>query len=245
MLFVPRQKSASRPFGWQSHFDGGASFLIALLAVLLPAGLAACAEYREVAAPAHPDLIIVRQFATPGRVVALDPSLGFSLHRGEPGVPRARRAASVARAAAFMLADTVTQQLRELGYDAVRSDEAGPEPGGRALVVSGAFRSINEGHRRRFAAKDASVAARRAAAAADGVPARFAANPAPVTAGAARAWCQFGGGAFGHHDRPCCCRVGSPQQLAGGAALIFRHAPGHAGSVPRAAKGSKGGLGSA
>lgn len=159
MLFVPRQKAASRPSGWQPNFGGGASFLIALLAVLLPAGLAACAEYREIAASAHPDLIIVRQFATPGRVVALDPSLGFSLHRGEPGVPRKRRAASVARAAAFTLADTVTQRLRQLGYDAVHSDEAGPEPGGRALVVSGAFRSINEGHRRRFAAKDASVAA--------------------------------------------------------------------------------------
>jgi hypothetical protein len=135
------------------------SLLIATLALLFPAGFAACAEHRDVGAPAHPDLIIVRQFTTRGRIVVLDPSLGFSLSRGKPGVPSARRAASVARAAAFTLADAITQQLRELGYDVVQSDKVGPEPGGRALIVLGAFRSINEGHRRRFAATDASVAA--------------------------------------------------------------------------------------
>ena len=106
---------------------------------------------------ARPDLIIVRRFATPRRIVALDPSLGFSLQRGHAGVPLAERAASVARATAFILADTITQQLHDNGYDAVQSDEPGPEPYGRALIVSGAFRSINEG-RRRFAGKDASVA---------------------------------------------------------------------------------------
>ena len=36
-----------------------------------------------------------------------------------------------------------------------RRTKAGPEAGGRALIISG--RSINEGHRRHFAAKDASV----------------------------------------------------------------------------------------
>jgi hypothetical protein len=40
----------------------------------------------------------------------------------------------------------------------VQSDEAGPGSDRRALIVSGVFRSINEGHRRRLAAKDASVA---------------------------------------------------------------------------------------
>ena len=64
----------------------------------------------------------------------------------------ARRAASLARATAFIVADTMIQQLRDLGYDAVQSDEAGPEPDGRALIVSGALRSINEGHRRHLAA---------------------------------------------------------------------------------------------
>jgi hypothetical protein len=134
-------------------------FLIAALALLFFSGLGACAEYSDTAAPEHPDLIIVRRFATPRRIVTLDPSLGFSLNRGKTGVPPARRAASLARATAFIVADTMIQQLRDLGYDAVQSDEAGPEPDALALVISGVFRTINEGHRRRFAAKDASVAA--------------------------------------------------------------------------------------
>ena len=134
-------------------------FLIAALALLFFSGLGACAEYSDTAAPGPPDLIIVRRFATPRRIVTLDPSLGFSLNRGKSGVPPARRAASLARATAFIVADTMIQQLRDLGYDAVQSDEAGPEPDARALVISGVFRTINEGHRRPFAAKDASVAA--------------------------------------------------------------------------------------
>jgi hypothetical protein len=135
------------------------SLLIAALALSsFFAGFPACAQPADAPAPAHLDLIIVRRFAAPGRIVALDPSLGFSLRRGQPGVPSTRRAASVARATSFTMAETITGQLRQLGYDAVQSDEAGPEPGGRALIVHGAFRSINEGHRRRFAGKDAGVA---------------------------------------------------------------------------------------
>jgi hypothetical protein len=107
----------------------------------------------NTSAPSHPDLIILRRFAALRRIVRLDPSLNFSLQ----GVSPADRAASVARATAFIVADTVTQQLRDLGYKAVPSDEAGPEAGGRALIISGEFRSINEGHRRHLAAKDASV----------------------------------------------------------------------------------------
>ena len=136
------------------------SLLIAVLALSCFAELSACAQPTDPPATAHPDLIIVRRFAAPGRIVALDSSLGFALRRGQPGVPSTRRAASVARATSFTMADTITGQLRQLGYDAVQSDEAGPEPGGRALIVSGAFRRINEGHRRRFAAKDAGVAAK-------------------------------------------------------------------------------------
>jgi len=141
------------------------SFLIAILGLLFFSGIGTCADTdapapdSDAPALAHPDLIIVRRFAAPTRPVALDPSLGFSLDRRQPGVPAARRAASLARATAFVLAETITEQLRALGYHAVQSDEAGPEPDGRALIVSGSFRSINEGHRRRFAAKDASVAA--------------------------------------------------------------------------------------
>jgi hypothetical protein len=92
-------------------------FLIAALALLCFSELGACAEHSDTPAPVHPDLIIVRRFATPRRIVTLDPSLGFSLHRGQSGVPPARRAASVARATAFIVADTITQQLRDMGYD--------------------------------------------------------------------------------------------------------------------------------
>ena len=60
-----------------------------------------------------PNLIIVRRFATARRIVALDPSLGFSLQRGHAGVPPAERAASIARATTFILADTITQQLHD------------------------------------------------------------------------------------------------------------------------------------
>src|SRR5439155_17547068 len=142
---------------WQVAKSAMRSFLIAGLALLVFSGLGLCAESLDTSAPSHPDLIIVRRFAAPRRIVVLDPSLGFSLHRGRQGVPPADRAASIARATAFIVADTITQQLRDLGYDAVLSDEAGPETGGRALIISGVFRGINEGHRRHFAAKDASV----------------------------------------------------------------------------------------
>jgi hypothetical protein len=136
------------------------AFLIAGLALLFFSGLGLCAESPDTSAPSHPDLIIVRRFAAPRRIVVLDPSLGFSLHRGRQGVPTADRAASIARATTFIVADTITQQLRDLGYDAVLSDEAGPETDGRALIISGVFRNINEGHRRHFAAKDARVVVR-------------------------------------------------------------------------------------
>lgn len=131
--------------------------LVAAAAALLLLG--GCAEHVENAGGAgHPNLIVVREFAAPVGVVTLDPSFGFSLQRGAPGVPPARRAASLGRAAAFTLADTVAEQLRALGYDAVLSNEGGPEPGGRALVVSGAFRGIDEGSRRRVGAEGGSVA---------------------------------------------------------------------------------------
>ena len=126
--------------------------------VIAMLGLGACADKADTPASGHPNLIIVRDFAAPIGVVTLDPSFGFSLRRGEPGVSPAQRGASVARAAVFTLADAVVEQLRARGYDAVRSNEAGPEPGGRALVVTGAFRSINEGYRRRVGAEGSNVA---------------------------------------------------------------------------------------
>jgi hypothetical protein len=123
---------------------------------LLALALAGCAD-GETAGLARPNLIIVRDFTASEGVVTLDPSFGFSLYRGTQGVPPRQRAASVGRAAAFNLADTVVEQLRGLGYDAVRTDAAAPQSGGQALVVTGVFRQINEGYRRRVGAEDASV----------------------------------------------------------------------------------------
>ena len=132
--------------------------LLAAALALLAFAVAGCAE-RETAAPLHPNLIIVRDFTASPGVVTLDRSFGFSLQRGAPGVPPGQRAASLGRAAAFTLADIVVEQLRSFGYDAVRSNEGGPEPGGRALVVAGAFRNIDEGSRRSVGAEGSSVAA--------------------------------------------------------------------------------------
>lgn len=124
----------------------------AAIAAFLLAVLAGCVPQRETTGPPdHPNLVIVREFAFSPGIIALDPSFGFSLYRGEPGVPARQRAEAVGRAAAFNLADRVAQQLSKSGYDAISSDSATPQPGGQALIVSGAFRRIYEGHRRRNA----------------------------------------------------------------------------------------------
>jgi len=125
--------------------------LTAAATVFLLVILAGCVPPPEAGATGRPHPIIVREFAVSPGVVTLDPSFGFSLNRGAPGVPPRQRAASVGRAAAFSLADAITTQLGNLGYDAIRSDTADAAPGGRALIVTGAFRHINEGHRRQNA----------------------------------------------------------------------------------------------
>ena len=133
------------------------SLLTAISAVLFVVALAGCVPERA-GSPAHPNPIIVREFAASPGVVTLDPSFGFSLNRGASGVPPSQRAAGVARAAAFSLADAIAQQLVASGYDAIRSDAAAPEPGARALIVTGAFRQIDEGRRRRVGAENPSIA---------------------------------------------------------------------------------------
>ncbi len=133
------------------------SLLTAVSAVLFVVALAGCVPERA-GSPAHPNPIIVREFAASTGVVTLDPSFGFSLNRGVSGVPPSQRAAGVARAAAFSLADAIAQQLVASGYDAIRSDAAAPEPGARALIVTGAFRQIDEGRRRRVGAENPSIA---------------------------------------------------------------------------------------
>jgi hypothetical protein len=133
------------------------SVLTAASAALFAVALAGCVPDRA-GNPAHPNPIIVREFAFSLGVVTLDPSFGFSLHRGASGVPPSQRAGGVARAAAFSLADAIAQQLVQSGYDAIRSDSAVPEPGARALIVRGAFRHIDEGRRRRVGAENPSIA---------------------------------------------------------------------------------------
>ena len=131
--------------------------LTAASASLLLVILAGCVP-QVAGGPARPNPIIVREFAFSPEVVTLDPSFGFSLNRGSAGVPTRQRAAGVARAAAFSLADSITEQLITSGYDAIRSDDAAPEPGARALIITGAFRHIDEGRRRRVGAENPSIA---------------------------------------------------------------------------------------
>ena len=50
--------------------------------------LAGCGPQYE-AQTAHPNPILIREFAFSPAIVTLDPSFGFSLYRGEQGVPRA------------------------------------------------------------------------------------------------------------------------------------------------------------
>ena len=130
--------------------------LTAVFASVLLVILAGCIPQLE--RPVHPNPIIIREFTFSPGVVTLDPSFGFSLQRGAPGVPPRQRAASVGRAAAFSLADSIAQQLIASGYDAIRSDTAVPEPGARALIVSGAFRRIDEGRRRQVGAENPNIA---------------------------------------------------------------------------------------
>src|SRR5258708_38777629 len=131
------------------------SVLTAASAALFAVALAGCVPERA-GSPVHPNPIIVREFTFSLGVVTLDPSFGFSLYRGASGVPPSQRAAGVARATAFSLADAITQQLVASGYDAIRADTAVPEPGARAMIVTGAFRQIDAGRRRHGCAENPS-----------------------------------------------------------------------------------------
>jgi hypothetical protein len=129
-------------------------------AIALPLALAACNVVSGPAGPAS-DFIVVSDFALPEGVVHLDPSFGFSLYRGEPGVPQQQRAASIGRAVGFLVTDTITDRLRAQGYDAQSTTNANPSPapGHRALLVSGTFRAIDEGQRRRVGDEHSAVIA--------------------------------------------------------------------------------------
>jgi hypothetical protein len=118
--------------------------------------LAGCGPQYE-AHTSHPNPILIREFAFSPAIVTLDPSFGFSLSRGEQGVPRSQRAAGIGRAVAFNLADGMAEYLTGLGYDVLRSETGSVEPGMRAIIVSGTFRRIDEGRRRRVGAENSGV----------------------------------------------------------------------------------------
>lgn len=133
------------------------TLLTAAAAALVLGAVAGCVPPPATVPSGHPNPIVVREFSVSPGLVTLDPSFGFSLYRGAPGVPPRTRAASVGRATAFTLADAITTELGSLGYDASRSDTAGAEPGGRALIITGAFDRIYEGHRHQNASVSANV----------------------------------------------------------------------------------------
>jgi len=138
------------------------SRLSRLLIALPLMALVACVQNTATGSGPSPssDFIVISDFAVPRGVVRLDPTMGFSLYRGEPGVPAQQRAASVGRAVAFLVTDTITDRLRARGYDATSTTNPNPAGSGyRALIVSGTFRTIDEGNRRRAGDEHSAVIA--------------------------------------------------------------------------------------
>jgi len=130
------------------------------LPLLAAALLAGCVENVGPASSKPSDFIVVSDFTVPEGAVHLDPSFGFSLYRGEAGVPKEKRAASIGRAVAFLVTDTVVGRLRANGYDAVSTVNPNPVGSGyRALIVSGTLRTIDEGQRRRVGHEHSAVIA--------------------------------------------------------------------------------------
>ena len=128
------------------------------LVTLLPLlALTACIEGVTTGPPS--DFIVVSDFAVPEGAVRLDPTFGFSLYRGEAGVPKEQRASSIGRAVAFLVADTITDRLRAQGYDAASTTDPNAASGYRALIVGGTFRTIDEGARRRVGDEHSAVIA--------------------------------------------------------------------------------------
>ncbi|MGE0258065.1 MAG: hypothetical protein AB7H71_08015 [Alphaproteobacteria bacterium] len=118
--------------------------------------LGGCGPQYE-AQTAHPNPILIRDFAFSPAIVTLDPSFGFSLYRGEQGVPPSQRATGLGRAVAFNLTDGMSEYLTGIGYDVLRTESGAVEPGMRALIVSGTLRRIDEGRRRRVGAENSGV----------------------------------------------------------------------------------------
>lgn len=124
--------------------------------------LGACTQNATygLAASKPSDFIVVSDFTVPPGVVRLDPTMGFSLYRGQPGVPQQQRAASIGRAVGFLVTDTAVDELRRSGYDAESTSNPNPGRSGyRALIVTGTFRAIDEGNRRRAGDEHSAVIA--------------------------------------------------------------------------------------
>jgi hypothetical protein len=117
--------------------------------VLTLLALAGCIEGLTANNGPASDFIVISDFTVRSSAVRLDPSFGFSLYRGEQGVPAQQRAASIGRAVGFLVTDTIVDRLRALGYDTVSTTDPSPKTGARTLIVAGAFREIDEGERRR------------------------------------------------------------------------------------------------
>lgn len=133
-----------------------AGFVVALAFIL--SGCDEPGSTPNAAAPSN--LVIVRDFTVSGSTrVVLDTSFGFSLNRGQPGVPLAQRGSGIARAATFNIVDALTEQLSQLGYDVIHARRDTPDPAGRALIVTGTLREVNEGHRRQVGDEHATVVA--------------------------------------------------------------------------------------
>src|SRR3954467_11392724 len=133
-----------------------AAWAAAWAGIVVVVFLAGCGPQYEATTP-HPNPILLREFAVSPGIVTLDPSFGFSLYRGERGVPREQRAAGLGRAVAFNLTDAMAEYLTSLGYDVLRSETGAVEPGMRALIVGGSFRRIDEGNRRRIGGENSGV----------------------------------------------------------------------------------------
>jgi hypothetical protein len=130
-----------------------------VFAILASLALGGCVD--GLTASGKPsDFIVIGDFAVGDGAVHLDSSFGFSLYRGEAGVPSRQRATSVGRAVAFLVTDTIVDRLRARGYDTVSA--ANPNPAGtgyRALIVSGTLRTVDEGQRRRVGNEHSAVIA--------------------------------------------------------------------------------------
>jgi hypothetical protein len=156
MARLARLKKAGGSLGWCGRV---LRFVARRAALFLLPALAACAFTSGLTSGPPSDFIVVSDFTVPEGIVHLDSSFGFSLYRGEPGVPVRQRANSVGRAVAFLVTDTVTDRLRARGYDAVSAINANMPTGYRALLVSGSFRAVDEGQRRRVSDEHSAVIA--------------------------------------------------------------------------------------